>query len=82
MSVPGIRIYEDIICHHYYARQGEGKGFRGLEGDIDEDRCKGLEVQNELSFLLAGLHVVGALPREFPCPGRKEWKRCADGRQL
>lgn len=65
MTVPGIRIYEDIICHHYYAGRGEGQGFRGLEGDIDEDLCKGTEVQNQLSFLLAGLQVIGAFPGEF-----------------
>lgn len=61
MAVPGIRIYEDIICHHYYAKR-EGEGRIGFEGNIDESLCKGEEVQNELSIIVAGLHVIGAIP--------------------
>lgn len=61
MAVPGIRIYEDIICHHYYAKR-EGEGSIGFQGNIDERLCKGEEVQNELSVVVAGLHVIGAIP--------------------
>lgn len=64
MAVPGIRIYEDIICHHYYAKK-EGEGFIGFGDGIDESLCKGDEVQNELSIVVAGLHVIGAIPSEF-----------------
>ncbi|KAE8448084.1 hypothetical protein EG329_009849 [Mollisiaceae sp. DMI_Dod_QoI] len=61
MTVPGLRIYEDIICHHYYDRI-QGVGHVGLEGEIDESMCKGDEVQKELSIVMAGLLVVGAIP--------------------
>ncbi|KUJ11846.1 MFS general substrate transporter [Mollisia scopiformis] len=52
MAVPGIRIMEDIVCHKVL----------GIEGEIDESLCKGEEVQNELSIVAAGLHVIGAIP--------------------
>lgn len=61
MGVPSIRLYEDIICHHYYESL-EGEGHIGLEGDIDESLCKVDEVQNELNILLAVLHFLGAIP--------------------
>lgn len=62
MAVPGIRIYEDIICHRKL----------GIKGDIDESLCKGDDVQNELSVVVAGLHVIGAIPSEFHYLGRGE----------
>jgi hypothetical protein len=67
MGVPAIRIYEDIICHHYYENL-EGEGHIGLEKNIDEKDCKGDEVQNELNFLLAVLHFLGTIPgmQTFP----------------
>jgi hypothetical protein len=61
MAVPAIRLYEDIICHHYYENL-EGDGHIGLEGDIDEKECKGDEVQGQLNVLLAVLHFLGAIP--------------------
>jgi hypothetical protein len=66
MAVPSIRLYEDIICHHYY-NELEGEGHIGFEGQIDEELCKVEEVQKELNILLAGLHFLGALPRRFSC---------------
>jgi hypothetical protein len=61
MGVPAMRIYEDIICHHYYENM-EGDDRIGLEGDITEGMCKGDEVQNQLNILLAGLYFLGAIP--------------------
>lgn len=63
-AVPSIRIYEDIVCHHYYD-QIQGEGHIGLEEQIDESLCKIPEVQQELNILLAGLHVIGAIPCRF-----------------
>ncbi|CCD44531.1 hypothetical protein BofuT4_P054320.1 [Botrytis cinerea T4] len=61
MAVPVLRVYEDIICHHYYDRlQGEGHVVFG--GDIDESMCKKDDIQNELSILVAGTHFLGAIP--------------------
>jgi hypothetical protein len=54
-----MRIYEDIICHHYY-KDLEGEDYNGL-GHIDEDQCKGDEIQNQLNILLAGMHVLGSM---------------------
>ena len=61
MAVPSIRLYEDIICHHYYENL-EGEGHIGLEGNIDEKECKGDEVQNQLNVLLVVLHFLSAIP--------------------
>jgi hypothetical protein len=61
MGVPGVRLYEDIICHHYYAKL-EGEGHIELDGNIDESLCKVDKVQNELNVLLAVLHFLGAVP--------------------
>lgn len=69
MAVPVVRLYEDIICHHYYDDL-EGDGHIGLEGNIDEKQCKGDEIQGQLNVLLAGLHFLGAIPcmLKLGCP--------------
>lgn len=64
MAVPSIRLYEDIICHHYYNRL-EGEEHVGFWDEIEEWKCKGDPVQEELNVLLAGLHFLGAVPREY-----------------
>lgn len=61
MAVPALRLYEDIMCHHYY-NDVEGEGHIGLDGRIDEILCKVDEVQNELNITLAVLHFLGAIP--------------------
>jgi hypothetical protein len=68
IGVPSIRLYEDIVCHHYYNRL-EGKEHRGLEEGIEERLCKADLVQEELNFLLAGLHFLGAVPRKWTKEG-------------
>lgn len=60
IGVPALRIFEDIICHHYY-EDGKSEGYKRL-GDIDEEMCKGEEIQNQLNILLAGSHFLGAIP--------------------
>jgi len=64
MGVPSLRIYEDIICRHYYEGL-EGEGHIELKGAIDEEMCKGEEVQSQLNILIAGLYFVGAIPGMF-----------------
>ncbi len=61
MGVPSIRIYEDIICHHYYNRLHEGH--IGFDDHIDEDMCKAEEIQEQLNILMAALQFLMALPR-------------------
>lgn len=61
MAVPVLRVYEDIICHHYYDRL-QGEGYVVFGGDIDESMCKKDDIQNELSILVAGTHFLGAIP--------------------
>jgi hypothetical protein len=61
MAVPSIRLYEDIVCHHFYNGL-EGEEHRGFDEVIDEGLCKRDEVQEELNVLFAGLHFLGALP--------------------
>lgn len=64
MAVPVLRVYEDIICHHYYDRL-QGEGYVVFGGDIDESMCKKDDIQNELSILVAGTHFLGAIPGLF-----------------
>lgn len=59
MAIPALRFYEDVICHHYYADL-QGEGHIWLGGDIDEDMCKGEEVQNQLNILVAGIQFLNA----------------------
>lgn len=54
-QVPSIRLYEDIICHHYYKDVG-------MLGNIEEGECKGADVQEELNVVMAGLLFLGAVP--------------------
>lgn len=72
LTVPSIRLYEDIICHHYYDGIG-GDGHIGLAEPIDEALCKGDEVQNKLNVFLAVLQFLASacstLPSRFPCFG-------------
>ncbi|PQE32712.1 major facilitator superfamily transporter protein [Rutstroemia sp. NJR-2017a WRK4] len=61
MAVPGLRIYEDIICHHYYDNlHGDGNVME--DGNIDESMCKIDSIQNELSTIVAALHFLEAIP--------------------
>lgn len=61
MGIPAVRLYEDIVCHHYYEKL-KGSGRVGLLEDIDESLCKGDKVQNQLNLMLAGLHFLGVIP--------------------
>lgn len=56
-----MRIYEDILCHRYY-EELQGQDGIGLSGRIDEARCKGDKVQEELNILTAGLETLKSLP--------------------
>jgi hypothetical protein len=70
MAVPSIRLYEDIICHHFYNGL-EGTEHIGFEEEIEEGLCKRDEVQEQMNILFAGLHFLGALPCEW-CGRRGE----------
>ncbi len=61
MTIPAMRVYEDIICHHYYDHI-KGGGHLGVLGDIDEAMCKGDNVQEELNIIIAVKEVLGAVP--------------------
>ena len=76
MGVPSLRIYEDIICHHYY-NEIEGEGHIGLDEGIEEKKCKGEEVQNRLNVLIAGVQFLGAIPGMFM--RLKGWEMHANG---
>jgi hypothetical protein len=69
MAVPSIRLYEDIICHHFYNGL-KGEDHIGLGEEIEEGLCKRGEVQEQLNILFAGLHFLGALPCEW-CKRRR-----------
>ncbi|KAF5876927.1 putative mfs multidrug protein [Botrytis fragariae] len=62
--IPSMRIYEDILCHRYY-EELQGQSGVGLSSTIDEARCKGDKVQEELNILTAVLETLKALPGMF-----------------
>jgi hypothetical protein len=64
MGMPGLRLYEDIICHHYY-NDLEGDDHIGFDGHIDEELCKGDEVQNQMNILLGVLAFLTPIPSTF-----------------
>ncbi|KAI9647841.1 hypothetical protein NHQ30_004229 [Ciborinia camelliae] len=59
--IPSIRIYEDLLCRRYY-EELQGQGGIGSSSMIDESRCKGNEVQEELNILTAVLETLKSLP--------------------
>jgi hypothetical protein len=61
VSVPSLRIYEDILCHRFYERRQNMAHF-GLDTRIDERWCKVDEVQEELNILTAGLETLKSVP--------------------
>jgi hypothetical protein len=63
MIAPQLRIYEDIICRHYYDKI-EGQGHIALTEDLDESLCKLDEIQEELAVVMGGLSVVDSVPGE------------------
>lgn len=66
--IPSMRIYEDILCHRYY-EELQGQSGVGLSSTIDEARCKGDKVQEELNILTAVMETLKALP------GRKNLRK-------
>jgi len=60
IQVPSWRLYEDIICHHYYNTR-VGEGHIGFTGRIDESLCKGEEVQAEVNIIIAGQALLNAV---------------------
>lgn len=64
--VPSMRLYEDIVCHHYYNKL-DGERHIGFESNIGEELCKVEEVQKELNVLFAGLNVLSVVPGMYSC---------------
>ncbi|KFY64020.1 hypothetical protein V496_03525 [Pseudogymnoascus sp. VKM F-4515 (FW-2607)] len=61
MTMPQFRIFEDIICHHYYDNLS-GPSHLSLDTPIDESHCKVDPVQAELATVVAGLFVASSVP--------------------
>ncbi|OBT97359.1 hypothetical protein VE01_04399 [Pseudogymnoascus verrucosus] len=61
MTMPQSRIYEDIICHHYYDNL-KGTSHLSLDTPIDESLCKVGPVQAELATVFGGLFVATSIP--------------------
>lgn len=64
MTMPTSRIYEDIICHHYYDGL-TGTSHLSLNTPIDEKLCKVGYVQTELATVIGGVFVSSSLPGLF-----------------
>jgi hypothetical protein len=61
LVAPQLRVYEDIICRHYYD-EITGQGHIALSEDIDESLCKIDEIQEELTIVMGGLSVADSVP--------------------
>lgn len=53
ISEPVMRIYKDIICHHYY-NHWLGESHIKLDGSIDKSMCKKDDIQRDLGIVIAG----------------------------
>ena len=58
MAIPSVRVFEDIICHHYY--ENLGVDVTGPDGNIRESLCKVDEIQERLNLLIAVLQFLSA----------------------
>jgi len=58
--VPSPRIFEDIICRHYYNSISDDSVVIG--GKIDESLCKKNAIQEELAIVIGGLQMLENLP--------------------
>lgn len=61
MYVPSVRIFEWIICHHYYENV-EGDKRIGRDGNVPESMCKIEPVQGRLNNLLAVVWMANCVP--------------------
>jgi hypothetical protein len=61
IMAPATRIYEDIICHHYYDNL-DSDAHIGLMTEIDEKLCKVDAIQEELAIVMGGESFVAAIP--------------------
>lgn len=61
LIAPQLRVYEDIICRHYYD-EIKGQGHISLTEDIDESLCKIDEIQEELAIVVGGLSLADSVP--------------------
>ncbi|KAI9743931.1 MAG: hypothetical protein M1818_002665 [Claussenomyces sp. TS43310] len=71
IAVPQARVFEDIICHHYYGRMARSSKTVFI-GPIDESLCKGDEVQSELAMLMGVLEMLNNIPGVWPT-SRTQW---------
>lgn len=62
--VPITRIYEYILCHYHF-NSLKGDAHIGFDEDLPEEMCKGSVVQEKLNVLIAGLWMLGCIPRTF-----------------
>jgi hypothetical protein len=58
---PSLRVYEDIICHHYYDKM-EGGDHVSLSEKIGEELCKEPEIQEELAIIVGGQQIGDSIP--------------------
>lgn len=61
MTMPSYRIYEDIICRHYYDSLS-GPLHLSLDTPIEEELCKVGPVQAELATVIGGIFVASSIP--------------------
>jgi MFS family permease len=61
LTTPQLRVYEDIICRHYYDKI-KGEHHVVLTEDIDESLCKIDEIQEELAIVVGGSTVADNVP--------------------
>ena len=66
MYVPSIRIFEWIICHHYFDGL-KGERHIGLNDDLPESLCKIQEVQSELNVLVSVVWMLNCIPGRLSC---------------
>ncbi|KAG9234800.1 major facilitator superfamily domain-containing protein [Amylocarpus encephaloides] len=61
MSMPSIRLIEDIACHRYYNGL-RGKDRVGLDEDIEEELCKKDAIQSQINVLFGVSSFLAPIP--------------------
>lgn len=60
MVVPRIRLYESIVCSHFY--QAHEPSHMGAGDSVPERLCKDEEVQSEVALLIGNQLFFDAIP--------------------
>lgn len=63
-TIPQTRLIEDVLCHIHYDSLS-GNSHIGLTQKIDEELCKGDDIQEQLAYVGGILDMLNAVPSAY-----------------